>query len=193
MSEPAPRLATYAELLALPGEVRAELIGGHIVTLPSPTPKHQSTIGSVYAELRAPFERGRGGPGGWWLIPDVDVQFTAHDVLRPDISGWRRERVPEFPAERPIAACPDWVCEGLSPASAVRDHGDKRVIYQRAGIAWYWIIDPFNRTLNVYRLTADGYVLEVSVGDRGAARLNPFAEVELELDALFPDPPPASS
>ena len=55
-------------------------------------------------------------------------------------------------------------------------------------MAWYWIIDPQNRILNVYRHTSDGYLLEASVGDRGVARLPPFDAVELELAALFPEP-----
>jgi Uma2 family endonuclease len=61
--------------------------------------------------------------------------------------------------------------------------GDERAIYQRANVLWYWIVDPTNRSLQVYRLTTDGYLLDTSVGDRGLAR-GPFEAVELE--ALFP-------
>ncbi len=75
MSAPAKRLANYADLLARPEDERAEIIGGEIVVHPSPTPAHQSTIGEIYAELRNPFQRGRGGPGGWWLIQEVDVEI----------------------------------------------------------------------------------------------------------------------
>jgi Uma2 family endonuclease len=187
VSDTVHRRGTYADIEALPEDARAELIGGEIVLAPSPTPTHQSTMGSVYGELRLPFERGRGGPGGWWLIPDVDVRFGPADVLRPDIAGWRRERVPSFPKGRPIELVPDWVCEGLSPATAVRDQGEKRGVYQRSGVEWYWIVDPQNRLVNVYRLTVEGYVLGASVGDRGVARLRPFDAIELPLDQLFPE------
>ena len=37
--------------------------------------------------------RGRGGPGGWWILLDVDVRLSPHDIVRPDVSGWRRERL----------------------------------------------------------------------------------------------------
>jgi Uma2 family endonuclease len=187
VSDRARCLATYEDLLSLPAEVRAEVIDGELVVEPSPSPLHQGAVGGVLAELRSPFERGRGGPGGWWLILDVDVFFGPHDVVRPDITGWRRERVPEYPSERPVRATPDWVCEALSPGTAARDQGEKRAIYQRSGVAWYWIVDPANRSLQVYRLTADGYLLDTSVGDRGYARLHPFEAVELELEALFPE------
>jgi Uma2 family endonuclease len=186
VSEPAKRLATYSDLLALPEDARGEIIGGEVVVQPSPTPAHQSTIGEIYAELRNPFQRGRGGPGGLWLIQDVDVEFGPHDVLRPDISGWRRERVPGFPGERPVRHRPDWLCEGLSPRTAVHDQGDKRAIYQRAGVPWYWVVDPFNRTLTVLRLVPDGYVVERVAGDQGKAALPPFEAVSIDLESLFP-------
>jgi Uma2 family endonuclease len=186
MSNPARRLATYEDLLGLPDDVRAEVIDGEVVVAPSPSPLHQDTVGGILSELRFPFQRGRGGPGGWWLILDVDVFFGPHEVLRPDIAGWRRERVLALPAERPVKAIPDWVCEALSPGTAARDQGDKRAIYQRSSVPWYWIVDPINRSLQVYRLTTEGYLLDTSVGDRGLARLSPFEAVELELEALFP-------
>lgn len=66
-----------------------------------------------------------------------------------------------------------------------RDLGDKRVIYQGANVPCYWIVDPTNRSIQVYRLTTDGYRLDISVVDRGFARLPPFEAVELELEALF--------
>jgi Uma2 family endonuclease len=189
VSAPAQRLATYADLLTRPDNDRAEIIGGEIVVQPSPMPAHQSTIGEIYAELRNPFQRGRNGPGGWWLIQDVDVEFGAHDVCRPDISGWRRDRVPVFPEERPVRHRPDWLCEGLSPRTAIRDQGDKRAIYQRAQVPWYWIVDPLNRTLSVLRLVSEGYIVECVVGDQGHAALPPFGAVPIDLGSIFPPAP----
>jgi Uma2 family endonuclease len=184
--EPARRLATYADLLSLPEDARAEILNGEIVVAPSPTPAHQSTIAEIYAELRGPFQRSRGGPGGWWLIPDVDVEFAPHDVCRPDIAGWRKDRVPNFPLERPIRERPDWLCEGLSPRTALRDQSEKRSIYQGAGVPWYWLVDIANRTLTVLRLIPEGYVVETVVGDSGHAALPPFDAVEMDLASVFP-------
>jgi Uma2 family endonuclease len=186
VSAPAKNLATYADLLALPEDARGEIIAGEVIVQPSPTPLHQSTIAEIYAELRNPFQRGRGGPGGWWLIPDVDVEFAVHDICRPDISGWRKERVAAFPSERPVRERPDWLCEGLSPRTALRDQGDKRAIYERAGVPWYWLVDPLNRTLTVLRLVADGYVVDRVVGDSGTAALQPFEAVAIDLSTIFP-------
>lgn len=182
----AKRMATYDDLLALPEDVHAEVIGGEVVVSPSASPTHQFTIGELYADLSGPFQRGRGGPGGWWLIQDVDVWFGVHDICRPDISGWQKARVPEFPAERPVRHRPDWLCEGLSPGTARRDQGEKRAIYERAGVPWYWLVDPLNRTITVLRLAAEGYVLHASAGDSGTAALPPFDGAEIDLGAIFP-------
>lgn len=186
MSAPAKNLATYADLLALPDDVRAEVIAGEVIVQPSPTPSHQSTLGELYAELRNPFQRGRDGPGGWWLIQDVDVELGLHDIFRPDISGWRRENVPHFPSGRPVRERPDWICEGLAPSTALRDQGDKRATYQRARVPWYWLVDPANRTLTILHLVDAGHVVERVVGDQGVATLPPFEAATIDLSTIFP-------
>lgn len=186
MSTPDKRLATYEDILGLPEGVRAEVIAGELLVQPSPTPEHQYVLSELYAQLTNPFQRGRGGPGGWWFIQDVDVNFGMHDIYRPDISGWRKERVPHFPSTRPVSERPDWLCEGLSPGTALRDQGDKRAIYQKAGVPWYWLADPRNRTITVLRLTSEGYVVDRAVGDNGMATLPPFETVAIDLASIFP-------
>ena len=186
VSTPAKRLATYEDILGLPEGVRAEVIAGEVLVQPSPTPSHQSVISEIYAELRNPFQRGRGGPGGWWFIQDVDVDFGQHDIYRPDITGWRRDQVPQFPATRPVPDRPDWLCEGLSPRTASRDQGEKRATYARVGVPWYWLADPQNRTITVLRLSSEGYVIERTVGDEGMAALPPFEAVAIDLASVFP-------
>jgi Uma2 family endonuclease len=190
MTSAAPRLATYADLVALPDDVRAEVVGGAIVVAPSPSAEHQATLSLVATDLIGLFQRGRGGPGGWWIIPDVDVSFGPHDILRPDLVGWRRERMAQFPRDRPIAQRPDWVCEILSPSTAARDRGPKRDIYRAAGVPWYWLIDIANRTISVLRLTSEGFVDHQTAGDEGSASLAPFDAVALDLAAMFPPPLP---
>ena len=112
--DPARRRARYDDLLALPEEVHAEILGGEITTLPAPRPRHSKPQGALRRFIGGPFDDddGFGGPGGWWIFVEVDVQL-GDDVVRPDLSGWRRERWPE-PDTRPIQVVPDWVCEVLS-------------------------------------------------------------------------------
>ena len=187
MADAARRIASYEDLLALPEDVHAEIIDGEIVVAPSPTPAHQYSAFALTAGLDGPFHRGHGGPGGWWFLLDVDVAFGAGAVLRPDVSGWRRERVPRLPSTRPVTETPDWICEVLSTSTAHRDLGTKRATYQAAGVPWYWVVDLEHRELIVYRLTEAGYVLDATASDDAPARLPPFDAIELHLaDALPP-------
>ena len=62
------------------------------------------------------------------------MELGEHDVYRPDVAGWRRERLPELPAEAVVAVRPDWVCEILSPSNTRNDLLKKLRIYQRSGV-----------------------------------------------------------
>lgn len=180
--------ATYADLEALPEGVKAEIIDGTIVTQPAPLPRHARVAAGLLRGIGGPFDDddGRGGPGGWWILPDVDVQLSSGDVVRPDIAGWRRERMPNPWDIRPITVVPDWVCEVLSPPNAAHDRVTKRAKYAAAGIAFYWLVDPSERVLEALSLR-DGGWFEVGVYDDTAlARVAPFEAIELEVGRLFP-------
>ena len=47
-------------------------------------------------ELVSPFGRGRGGPGGWWIIDEPELHL-GEGILVPELAGWRRERMPVYP------------------------------------------------------------------------------------------------
>ncbi|MCG8555662.1 MAG: Uma2 family endonuclease [Proteobacteria bacterium] len=187
MSDPAQRLATYADLLDLPDEQRAEVLAGRIATAPAPLPRHSKVQGAARRFLGGPFDDddGRGGPGGWWIFVEVDVQLTPHDVVRPDLAGWRRERLQSPGSMRPITVAPDWVCEVVSRSTASRDRVTKRTLYARAGIAHYWIIDPDARVLEALQLENRAWIETGAYDDTSTARIPPFEAIELEVGRLF--------
>lgn len=181
------KLATYRDLLALPANVRAEVLSGEIVVAPAPLPRHSKVQGAARRFLGGPFDDddGRGGPGGWWIFVEVDVALGPHDIVRPDLAGWHRARLPRPGATRPIEVVPDWVAEILSPATAARDRVQKRNLYARAGVAHDWLIDPETRVLEALALH-DGSWLEAGVDDETSiARIPPFEAIELEVGLLF--------
>ncbi len=47
-------------------------------------------------DIGGPFDRGRGGPGGWLILYAAELHLGP-DILVPDLAGWRRERMPEMP------------------------------------------------------------------------------------------------
>lgn len=187
MSDAARQLASYRDLLALPEHVRAEVLAGEIVLAPAPRPKHAKTQRALSRFVGGPFDDddGHGGPGGWWIFPEVDIELGEHDVVRPDLSGWRRERLPDPGEKRPITVPPDWICEISSPSTAALDRGKKRELYGRCGVSYYWIADVDARTLEAFVLESGRWLLAGTYTDGDAARVAPFAEVELDIGRLF--------
>ncbi len=188
--EPARKLATYEDLLALPEDTRAEIIAGTVVTPPAPLPRHARAQRALGSFVGRPFDddHGRGGPGGWWILIEVDVRLDAHDIVRPDLAGWHRDRLPSPWDTRPIDVAPDWACEIVSRSNAAQDRVRKRELYARCRVPYYWLVDPDARTLEALRLDgATGAWIEIGAyGDAAIARIAPFDAIELEVCRLFP-------
>ncbi len=182
-----PNAATATDLAALPDGCPAEVIAGVIVEKAAPSYEHGDAQSALAEILKPPFQRGRGGPGGWWIATEVEIELETHEVYRPDLVGWRRDRARERPRGRPIRMRPDWVAEILSPSNAETDLGTKLFAYQRAGVPHYWIIDPEHETLTVYRCTVEGYVVHLTAGKRERVHAPPFEEVEIEIAQPFGD------
>lgn len=181
----APKLATYEDLVALPAEVTAELLGGELVVQPSALFEHSEAQFGLGEQLRGPFHRGRGGPGGWWILGEIDVRFTAHDVVRPDVVGWRRERLVSPQGQRPIEVVPDWICEVLSPTGVQRDRVTKRQLYARHGVPFYWLVDPAAGILEAFVLERGRWVVSGTYDRTAIARVPPFEAIELVVGDLF--------
>lgn len=187
MTDVARRLATFRDLLELPEDVRAEVIAGQMVTAPAPLPKHSKAQRALGSFVGRPFDDddGHGGPGGWWIFVEVDIAFGPHDIVRPDLSGWRRQRLASPGEQRPIEVVPDWVCEVLSPSTSTRDRVTKRDLYAAHSVAHYWIVDVDARTLEAFELTDGRWLLVGAHDETRVARIPPFAEAELPIARLF--------
>ncbi|HEX6277027.1 MAG TPA: Uma2 family endonuclease, partial [Polyangiaceae bacterium] len=154
-------------------------------TMPRPRGAHQWTILHVGSRVGSPFGDGRGGPGGWWILPEPGIELPNTPEISPDLAGWRRERMPSLPENEPIRVVPDWVCEILSPSTQRHDLLIKKPYYARVGVAFHWLIDRSARTLTAYRLES-GRWLELGVyGDEREARIEPFDAVALDVSSFW--------
>ena len=135
-------------------------------------------------DLVGPFDHGRGGPGGWWILDEPELHL-GRNVLVPDWAGWRRSRMPSLPDTAYFPLAPDWVCEIISPSSASLDRVKKLTIYAREQVAHAWLVDPDARTLEVLGLDAGRWTILATHEGSEIVRAEPFAEVELELASLW--------
>ena len=130
-----------------------EIIGGELHAHPRPAGPHPVSCTSLASEIHSPYQKGRGGPGGWWLVVEPEVHFVRDmEVVVPDIAGLRRERMPRIPEDQRFEVVPDWVCEILSPSTAKRDRVIKMPVYARRGVAYLWLVDPLAKTLETFAL-----------------------------------------
>ena len=193
MSDPVEKKkrATYQDVLDAPEHKVAEIIDGELFLFPRPSGYHASTQQALSDELGPPFRRGRGGPGGWIILPEPELHLGP-DVVIPDLGGWRRERMPAVEDAPFFTLAPDWLCEVLSKATEKVDRTRKLRIYAGAGIQNLWLVNPRLRMLEVLRLH-EGKWLTVAVHhDDERVRAEPFDAIELDLALLWQDhAPPA--
>ncbi|QRO02432.1 Uma2 family endonuclease [Archangium violaceum] len=182
--KPPHREATYEELAALPPHQVGEILGGKLFASPRPASPHSAASLALGAELVGPFQRGRGGPGGWWFFNEPELHF-GKDVLVPDLAGWRRSRMPVRSNVPSFTLAPDWVCEVLSPSTARIDRTLKKQIYAQQGVEYVWLVDPVLRILEVLRLHEGQWLERGSSSGDARVRAEPFEAIELELEALW--------
>lgn len=186
-SQPLRRRATYQDILDLPDNLTGQIVDGELVASPQPVVRHQRAASILGMDLGPPFDRGRGGPGGWWIVDEPELHLE-EDILVPDIGSWRKEKLPVLPDEPYFTFAPDWVCEVLSPSTARIDRIKKLPIYAREGVSHVWLIDPDLQTLEVFRLEGRRWLLLLTAGGDEVVRAEPFDAIELALAGLWIQP-----
>ena len=176
--------ATYEDLVALPPYVVGEILAGELHATPRPAAPHAAAAFGVGLEIGVPFQRGRGGPGGWLFLAEPELHLS-DDIVVPDLAGWRRERLPEVPDAAFLTLAPDWVCEIASPSTQRLDRGVKMDIYLREGVGHLWLLDPIERFVEVFRRQDSAWVRVGSWTGETPARIEPFDAVEIDLQAVW--------
>jgi Uma2 family endonuclease len=186
MGKPARRPATYEDLLNLPENLVGEIINGRLVAHPRPAPRHTRASSMLGAEIVGPFDKGRGGPGGWWILDEPELHLAEH-VLVPDLAGWRRERMPRLPDTAWFEVGPDWLCEVLSPSTAREDRVEKLPLYASFGVCHIWLIDPTLRTLEAYENREGKWLLLAALENDNQVSIAPFDAIAFDLSGLWAD------
>lgn len=177
--------ATYQDVLDAPPHMVAEVINGALHTQPRPAMPHALASSNLGIELGLPFGRGRDGPGGWWIVDEPELHLGA-DILVPDLAGWRRKTMPDYPDTASCTIAPDWVCEVLSPSTRKIDLLEKRPIYAREGVCHLWFVDPLVRGLEAFKLQNDQWTLIATLKDDDPVSVPPFDAITFSLGYLWP-------
>ena len=148
-----PRV-TFAELQEWPDDGRRyELYDGEVIVVPSPFPRHQRVAMHI-GEILREYERRVGGL--FFSIP-IDIVFSEHNVVQPDVVFFRKERRHVIDMMAATRAAPDLAVEVLSRSTEARDRGRKMQLLARFGVPEYWIVDPVKNTVEFYVLRSSAY------------------------------------
>ena len=180
------RKATYQDVLNAPPNMVAEVVAGTLHTQPRPAMRHAWASSRLGMKIGSPFNLGDGGPGGWAILFEPELHL-GEDIVVPDIAGWRRETMPEYPDAAYCTIAPDWVCEVLSPSTRRLDQGEKRDIYAREGVRHLWFVDPDARMLEAFELHEGIWLLLTTLVGDVPVSLPPFDAITFPLDALWPE------
>jgi len=149
---------TYADYCRWPEDERWELLDGKAYAMTAPLRIHQKIVGEVYRQISNYLQNTPCEP----YIAPFDVRLPQADeadeqvdtVVQPDISVICDKTKLD---DKGCRGAPDWIIEVLSPSTALRDMNTKRDLYQSHGVREYWLVNPSERWLMVYRLNVQGH------------------------------------
>lgn len=176
---------TYDDYVRFPDDgQRHELIDGEHYVTPSPNLRHQEILGRLHLLVGAWLERD---PRGRVFFAPLDVIFSRHDVVEPDLLYASHERARQIMTGQWVNGAPELVVEIGSESTGRRDETIKRRLYEQFGVAEYWIVNPAAESILVYRRTGDAFgpplLLLRSAG--GVLSSDLFPGLELPLARVF--------
>lgn len=178
---------TFADVLVWDEDERIEIINGEAFMMATPSSRHQEISMELSRQL-ANFLEGKRcrvypAPFGVRLFEqDGDSPENVDTIVEPDISVvCDRNKIDKHGCK----GAPDMVIEILSPSSLRHDRLVKLNLYQRAGVREYWIVDPENRSVQVFTLDGGALKIREDYGPQDVAKVNVLDGYFIELSKVF--------
>ena len=178
---------TFADALTWEENERIEIVNGEAVMMAPPTRSHQDISGALFAQLYNYLNEKKcrvyAAPFGVRLFEqDGDSPEDVDTMVEPDISVICDEsKLDKYGCK----GAPDLVIEILSPATRRHDRLVKLGLYQRAGVREYWIVNPEDKTVQVFLLEGEKLLLREDYGQEDTAKVNVLDGCLIELSKVF--------
>lgn len=151
-----PKLYTYADYLQLPQDARVELIDGIIYDMsPAPSRVHQEIVIELATLIKNYLKSSNKpckvytAPFDVVLIEEGQDEKQATNVVQPDISIICDKKKL---TEKGCVGVPEMIIEVVSEYNPFHDYIRKLNLYNQYKVKEYWIVNPNNQTILVYRL-----------------------------------------
>ncbi len=175
------KIWSYEEYYNILDDKSYEVISGELIMVPAPDLEHQRISRKLEIKLSLHIEKNN-----WGEIFDapIDVILDNQNVVQPDIVFVSKENS-KMLEKRGIFGSPDMIVEIISPSSVKRDRYDKFIVYETFKIKEYWLIDPANKTIEIFILENDKYRLFCFAGTDEKAISNLIQNFEINVNELM--------
>jgi len=157
-----------------------ELSEGRLIISPSPTTTHQKILTKLSFLI---YEYVENKKLGLVVVAPIDVWLYENTIRQPDIvfmSNEHRNRITEN-----LWSIPDLVMEVLSENSIEEDRKCKFRQYEKSGIQEYWIVDPFQKIIEVFTLENGAYILFGKFGAGAVVTSKLLAGFQVAVNSVF--------
>ncbi|MEW6171990.1 MAG: Uma2 family endonuclease [Bacillota bacterium] len=177
----AEKTYTYEDYRKLPEGAPYQLVGGELVLTPAPGTYHQIisfNLGLAMGNIVVSKRLGR------ILFAPIDVYLEETETYQPDIIFIARERMEIIEPAR-INGAPDLVAEILSPTTAYYDLRKKYKVYEKCGVSEYWIVDPEEKSVQIFLLKEGKFALDQEAATQGTVTSRVIEGFTISLETIF--------
>lgn len=147
---------------------------------PSPSPYHQRVSRLLFNKL----DKAAENIGEVFYAP-IDLYIDQKNVFQPDLVYISAEKAGII-SKRGIEGAPDLIVEILSPSNIFTDRNQKKTTYQKIGVKEYWIVDPANKTLEIYKHNqTDADTPSLYLAGEGEVTSEVVANLKFDLKEIF--------
>jgi Uma2 family endonuclease len=172
---------TYEDYAKLPEGAPYQLIGGELIMTPSPTPYHQIILGRIGFDLTKFIKERKLGEV---IYAPMDVYLFETETYQPDIIFISNARL-NIIGEKKIESAPDLVVEILSESTAYYDLRHKKRVYEKTGVKEYWIVDPMEKSIEVYENVSGEFKIFAQAIEKGRVNSKLLEGFGVELEKVF--------
>lgn len=156
-----------------------QLINGELIMSPAPTPNHQRVARNIFKV----FDQLLSNKGEVFFSP-IDLYVDSRNVFQPDlifIANQNKNVISERGIEGPV----EIVVEIISPSNSYTDRNQKKDLYLKFKVGEYWIVDPGNKTIEIYTPESGPTVPAFFVSLEGEVKSILYPEMTINLKQVF--------
>ena len=129
-------------------DIRTELIDGEFYDMSSPSFAHQTICFTLCSTFNDYINNNKGNCISIMSPFDVQIKNDDTNMVQPDVMIiCDKDKI----NDQKIQGAPDLIVEVVSPSSVAHDRIRKLNLYLDSGVREYWLVDPVNDEILVYR------------------------------------------